>query len=137
MENFEKILTQMPRPEIPQLKHQDILADEIVKSKEKSVVSWWWLSVPLYIVAALLMKSIFMPQTSLISNIHELIHRDKYTSSLLFIILPLMLIVINSISIKRIYYLLGNPKDINFLKMVWLNVFIIFCSILVIIIYSL
>ena len=137
MQNFEEKLIQMTKPEVSQLKHQDMLANAITKAKDKSVLSWWWLSIPLYIIAALLMKSVFMPNTTLISNIHEFISKERYSSVLFFLVLPIMFIVINFISIRRIYFLSGNQKTLNFSQSVWFNVLIIFLSILVLIIYAL
>ncbi len=137
IENFEDKLTQITKPEVTELKHQDILANSITKAKDKSVLSWWWLSIPLYIIAALIMKSAFMPHTTLISNLHDLTSRDKYSSLLFFLLLPLIFIAINFISIRKIYFLSGSPKTINFLKTVWFNILMIVCSILVLIIYSL
>jgi hypothetical protein len=126
MQNFEEKLIQMTKPEVSQLKHQDMLANAITKAKDKSVLSWWWISIPLYIIVALLMKSVFMPNTTLISNIHEFINKERYSSVLFFLVLPIMFIVINFISIRRIYFLSGNQKTINFLQSVWFNVLIIY-----------
>jgi hypothetical protein len=105
MENFEDKLSQITKPDVSQLKHQDMLANEIIKAKDKSVLSWWWLSIPLYIIAALLMKSAFMPHTTLISNLQDLTSRDKYSTLLFFLVLPLIFIAINLISIRKIYFL--------------------------------
>jgi hypothetical protein len=136
-DNFEEKLEKMTKPEITQLKHEDMLADAIINAKDKSVVSWWWLSVPLFIIMMLLMKSFFMPGTSLISNIHELAVKEKFISLIFFLISPIVLIAINLISIRRIYYLSGNPKPVNFLETVWFNVLIILLSVLILIIYIL
>lgn len=137
MKNFEEKLTQMTKPEVSQLKHQDMIANSITKAKDKSVISWWWLIIPLYIIEALLMKSVFMPHTTLISNLNELANKEKYSSILFFLILPIVLIVINFISIRKIFFLLGSPKTINLLQKVWFNLLIIICSILILIIYIL
>lgn len=137
MQNFENKLIQMTKPEISQLKHQGMLANAISKAKDKSVVSWWWLCIPLYIIATLLMKTFYMPGTTLISNINELTGKERYSSVLLFLILPIVFIIINFISIRRIYLLSGSPKTINFIRAIWFNTLIIIFSILVIIIYSL
>jgi hypothetical protein len=136
-ENFEKKLEKMTKPEIPQLKHEDMLAHAIINAKDKSVVSWWWLSVPLFIIMMLLMKSFFMPGTSLISNIHDLAGKEKYMSLVFFVISPIVLIAVNLMSIRRIYFLSGNPKPLNFLETVWFNVLIILLSVLILIIYIL
>ena len=135
--SFEELLTQMTKPEVTQLKHQEMLASSITKAKDKSVLSWWWLSIPLYIIAMLLMKSVFMPQTSLVSSLHELISKEKYSSVFFFLLLPIVFMVINFLSIRKIYFLSGNPKTLHFLESVWFNVLIILFSILILIIYSL
>jgi len=137
MQNFEEKLTQMTKPEVTHLKHQDMLASAITKAKDKSVISLWWLSIPLYLIATLLMKSIFMPHTTLFSNIHDFTSAETYLSVLFFLVLPSVFIVINFISIRNIYFLSGSPKSINFLLTVWFNVLMIIFSILILLIYSL
>ena len=137
MENFEKKLYDMIKPEIQGLKHEAMLADAIINAKDKSVVSWWWLSVPVFIIFMLMMKSTFMPGTTLVSNMHELESSQKYISLIFFLISPLILIIINAFSIRKIYFLSGNPKSINFLETIWVNILIITFSVLILIIYTL
>ena len=134
-QEFENKLIQMTKPEVSQLKHQDMLANAI--TKDKSVVSWWWLCIPLYITATLLMKTFFMPGTTLISNIHELTGKERYSTVLFFLILPIVFILINFLSIRKIYLLSGSPKTLYFIRAIWFNALIIIISMLVIIIYSL
>ena len=136
-ENFEKELIQMSKPEVSHLRHQEMLSKVILKAKDKSVLSWWWISIPLYLLATLLMKSLFMPSTTLISNLHELRGRVKQTSILFFILLPVVFIVFNFLSIRKIYLLSGNPKTFKFLSVVWFNLIIIILSLLILMIYSL
>jgi len=136
-ENFEKKLKDMTKPEIQGLKHEAMLENAIINAKDKSVVSWWWLSVPVFIILMLMMKSIFMPGTTLISNMHELESNQKYMSLIFFLISPLVLIILNAFSIRKIYFLSGSPKSINFLGTIWANILIIAFSVLILIIYSL
>ncbi len=135
MQNFEEKLFQMTKPEVNQLKHQHLLADAVSKAKDKSVVSWWWLIIPLYIISTLLMKSIYMPGTTLISNIRDLTTKQKSLTTLFFIILPIFFILLNFFAIRKVFILSGSPRSITFLKTVWLNVVIIFFSILIVIFY--
>jgi hypothetical protein len=135
--NFEKRLEEMEKPEIHGLKHETMLADAIINAKDKSVVSWWWLSIPVYIVLMLMMKSTFMPDSTLISNMHELENSQKYMSLTFFLISPLVLIIMNAFTIRKIHFLSGSPKSIYFLEKIWLNVLIIVFSLLIILIYSL
>lgn len=137
IKDFEESLTRMTKPEVSGLKHQDMLANAITKAKDKSVVSWWWLCIPLYIVAALLMKSMFMPNTTLVSNLHELATKQLYLYTISFLALPIVLIVFNLTSIRKIYFLSGSPKAIIFLKSVWFNLLMIVFSIIILLIYAL
>ena len=130
-------LLEMTKPEISELKHQNMLEKAIIKAKDKSILSWWWLSVPLYILAALLMKSLFIPSTTFGSNLHDLMSKEKYASILFFFVLPVFFIIINFMSVRKIYFLSGNPKLIDFLKVVWFNLLIIIASSLILLIYLL
>jgi hypothetical protein len=136
-QDFEEKLKQMTKPEVDHLKHQDMLANAIANAKDKSVMSWWWLAIPLYLIAMLWMKSVYMPETSLISNIHDLTAKQKFMSVTLFLVLPVIFILINFLSIRKIYFLSGSPKTVNFIGRVWFNVLMIFLCLLLLIIYSL
>ena len=134
---FENKLKEMEKPEIHNLKHEDILSRTIINAKDKSVVSWWWLSVPVFIILMLMMKSTFMPGTTLISNMHELKSGQKFISVAFFLISPLILIIINALTIRKIHFLSGSPKSLNFLEAVWFNILIIVVAALILLIYSL
>ena len=136
-QNFENKLKEMEKPEILNLKHEDILSRAIINAKDKSVVSWWWLSVPVFIILMLMMKSTFMPGTTLISNMHELESGQKFISVAFFLISPLLLIIINALTIRKIHFLSGSPKSLNFLEAVWFNILIIVVAALIVLIYSL
>lgn len=136
-QNFEQKLKEMEKPEIHNLKHEDILARAIINAKDKSVVSWWWLSIPVFIVLMLMMKSTFMPGTTLISNMHELEHGQKFISYAFFLISPIVLIIINILTIRKIHFLSGSPRSFNFLEAIWFNILIIVVAALILIIYSL
>ncbi len=131
---FKEGLEQMTKPEISQLSHQDILVKALISAKDKSTVSWWWLCVPLYIVAALLMKS-FYTHTRLLSNVHEISVHQKYTSLLFFVVVPVVFMIVNLLSIRRIYFLSGSPKIISFLSIIWFNVLMVILSLFILIIY--
>lgn len=135
--NFEKKLKEMDKPEIPHLKHEDMLSNAIINAKDKSIVSWWWLSVPVFIILMLIMKTSFMPGTTLISNMHDLENSQRYISLVFFLISPLVLIIINSATIRKIHFLSGSPRSLGFLGRVWINVLVIAFCVLILIIYSL
>jgi hypothetical protein len=133
-ENFEDILKNMEKPGVQNLKHEAMLPGMIAKTKSRSVVSLWWLLIPLYVIACLLMKSFYVPNTSLTSLLHEFSNEKTYASVLLFYILPALLIIINIISIKQLYFLYGSLTKAGFLKMIWSQLFIIIVSLLVLLI---
>jgi len=132
---MEERLTQMTKPEVTRLKHQDMLAEAIAKAKDKSVLSWWWLVVPLYTIAALLMKTAFMPHTTFFSNFSEMESKQKYTSMLFFLVMPLAIMLINLLSIRKLCSVFGYNS--SSLYKLWPNVLMILLSVLVFLIYSL
>jgi hypothetical protein len=136
-DNFEMKLTEMTKPEIPHMKHEDMLGKAIVNAKDKSVLSLWWLSVPAFIVLMLIMKSIYMPGTTLVSNMKEMELQNKFVSVVFFLVSPIVLIIINAFSIRKIYFLSGSPKSATFLQTVWLNIMVIAFAVVVLIMYSL
>jgi hypothetical protein len=136
-DNFEMKLTEMTKPEIPHMKHEDMLGNAIVNAKDKSVVSLWWLSVPAFIVLMLVMKSVYMPGTTLVSNMKEMELQNNFVSIIFFLVSPAVLILINALSIRKIYFLSGSPKSATFLQAVWLNIMVIAFAVVVLIMYSL
>jgi hypothetical protein len=137
MKNFEENLINMSKPEISHLKHQDMLANAIINAKDKSVVSLWWVSIPLYLLAAFAMKSIYFPQTTWISTFRELTSKQGYLAVLLFIVLPVILIIINSLTIRQLYFLYGNTKLSLLIKTVLAQILIIILSLLILLFYFL
>jgi hypothetical protein len=130
-QDFENKLSQMKKPEVSNLEHQAILAEAIIKAKDKLVLSSWWLSIPMYIIAAFIMKSIYMPQTTLLISLHEFAAKQKLLAILLFIVVPILFIILNFISIRNTYKISGS------LKYAWLNLLIILFSILLLLIFTL
>jgi hypothetical protein len=119
------------------LQHQDMLEKAVTNAKDKSVLSLWWLSIPVYIILTFILKTTFVPGTTLVSNLHELAGREKYFCLLFFIVLPIFFIVINFISIRKIYILSGGAGEISILQSAWHNGLIIIASIIILIIYLL
>ncbi len=137
MEDFEDKLSQMTKPDAGQLKHGELLNNSIIKAKERSALSWWWMLIPLFIILMFLMKSIYMPDTTLISGLNDFTARNKILAYLFFILVPVALILFNILSISKIYLLAGRPELPGFARAVWLNIFVIGICFLVIIIFSL
>lgn len=130
-EHFENKLLQMKKPEVTHLEHEQILAEAIINAKDKFVLSLWWLSIPLYVIGAFIMKSLYMPQATLFTSIHEFATRQRLLSILLFIVAPIVFIVLNFVSIRNTNKISGS------LKYTWLNFLVIICSILLLLIYIL
>jgi len=135
MTTFEEKLAGMTKPAIPELKHQELLGREISRGKSRSALSLWWLSIPVYVAAMFLMKSLYVHNTTLLSNLHEFTAREKYAAALFFLVAPLVIIIINAASIRRIRYLSGNPGPATLLRAAWINTALIIVSVTIIIIY--
>ena len=137
MTAFEATLARMTTPKVPQLKHQALLADAISRGKSKSALSFWWMSIPLYVIAMLFMKSAYVRDSTLRSNLHEFFTRERYVAPLLFVVAPVILILINAASIRRIHFLSGSPGPARLLRIAWSNVAVIIVSATILIIYFL
>lgn len=129
------MLSKMSKPEIKSLQHENILADAITNSKDKSALSFWWIIIPLFVIAAYWMKSYFMPGSSFPSNLKELADKHKYAANLIFILVPAVLIIINLMSIKKLYFLSGSFLSLKLLSAVAVNLLIIFLSFIVVLVY--
>jgi hypothetical protein len=127
----------MTDPLNEQNKLEELLERSLSNATDKSVISGWWIIIPIYIIAMLFMKTVFLPETTLISNIDELADKEKYSSIFFFLLIPFVLLLLNLITIWRIYSLSGNKQRSRFLKSVWHNILIIIFSIIVLFIYIL
>ena len=136
-ELFEKKLREMTKPEVSELKHRELLGKALLGAKAKSVVSWWWLGVPLYVLAMFTMKSLYMPGTSLVSNLREMAIKQFGLILMLFVVLPLAFIIISVLSMRRIRFLSGSRRIYDLFKVAWFNILIIALSIIAVVIYLL
>ncbi|MDP4221860.1 MAG: hypothetical protein Q8868_00995 [Bacteroidota bacterium] len=125
----------MTKPEVGHLKHEDVLNKAIINTKDKAALSWWWLVIPFFIILMFLMKSFYMPGTTFFSGLQDFIARNKMLAYFFFIIIPVVLILINTISIRKIYYLEGRPELTGLFRALWVNIAIIGLCIVVLIIY--
>lgn len=132
---FEKILEQMTKPEVLKLEHESAMAKEIIKMKDKAILTGWWLSIPVYVILMLLMKTAFMHGTTLYSNIHEFAQKQPVVAAIFLIAVPIVFIVMNAFSIKKIYFLSGSPKGMIIIEQIWFSLLSIIISILILLLY--
>ncbi len=135
MEKFEEILNDMSKPEIGGLKHEDMLAKGITRIKDTSTVSLWWVSIPVYLATAFAMKSFYTPHLSMAAAFHEMFGIKSYTGVPLFLVLPIILIIINLVNTRQLFFLYGNSKRLAFLKLIYTEILIIIVSLVVLLIY--
>jgi len=135
MERFEKTLTELSKPEVGELKHTDALASIIASIRDKSVTSAWWIVVPLYILATLMMKSFFVPGTTLRSSLQEFTEKNGLLANALFLVVPSVLTIANVVSIFNLYNSFGKRPKIEFLRMGAVPLFIALLSVVCIVVY--
>jgi hypothetical protein len=95
MEDFEKMLTEISKPEVKTLKHQDLLAEQIMRAKNRNALSVWWLLIPLYVIATFSMKTVYM-KTSLKQEINLFKAHSPLLSFGLFLLLPALIILVSA-----------------------------------------
>ena len=133
--SIEEMLIVMSKPEIKNLQHEDMLAEIIIDSKDKSVLSFWWIIIPLFVIAAYWMKSYFVPGSSFPSNLSELTEKNSYAANLIFVLIPAVLIAINFLSVKSLYFFSGSHFTKKLLSSAALNILVIIFSMIVMLVY--
>lgn len=93
MDDFEKMLTELPKPEVKELRHEDMLAADLIRAKDKAATGLWWLLVPLYVLTMLLVRTLYK-KTSLAMELNAFYERSPLLALLLFIAAPLLLLVL-------------------------------------------
>ncbi|MBS1517726.1 MAG: hypothetical protein JSS91_06535 [Bacteroidetes bacterium] len=135
MDNFEEKLSSMSKPEVSELRHQEMISSALIKAKDRTALSFWWISIPLYLIAMLVMKTFYMPESAVTAGIRDFSQGNMFTAIVFFILAPAAVIIMNLLSIRKIYYVSGNPKPQKFLKTVIINLIMIILSVFVIIIF--
>jgi hypothetical protein len=128
MDEFEKKMEEMSKPEIQDLKHQNMLAERIIREKRKTALTWWWVVLPFYVTATFMMKSLYFPGTGLFKFLGEFILTNSKGSFLLFVFLPLFTIIINVQSIWKLYFYSGASINAPFILNSLFKLFLITLS---------
>jgi hypothetical protein len=134
-QKFEEELTRMSKPEIPELKHAGLLSEAIAGAKDRFVLSVWWLSIPLYVLAMLAMKAAFVPHAMVLRLLHELIAGQHWLFFFLFVVFPLVFIVVNVASLLRMHFLSGSPGMGHFVRIGWRNILMVMLAVVLVFIY--
>jgi hypothetical protein len=134
MEDLQQLLTGMSKPEVPHLKHQEALTDLIIRSKRKITLSLWWLSVPVFVIAVLLMEQAYKPGSTLWSSIRKLKDRHSTQSALLLFLLPLVVCAIQLLQLRKYHLIRQSPWRVR-TNAIWVHLLLIFLSLITILIY--
>jgi hypothetical protein len=138
MKEFEQKLSGLSKPEIKKLKHQEMISDQFIQMKRKAALSGWWILLPAYLTAVLAMKSFYFSGSDTFEFLSEFIRQRQFFSFSIFAGLPLLALILNVISIKKISFYSGNGlMSINLLKMISLPLAIIALSLVSLLIYFL
>ncbi len=108
MDKFEKKLQEISKPEIQELKHQQIIMERILAQNRKTALTWWWAFIPLYVMAAFIMKSWYIPAGGTLTYIKEFISGNPSLSFILFGGLPFLAMLVNMLGVKNIYFYSGS-----------------------------
>lgn len=129
MDSFEESLEKMTKPGVDELNHERALSELIVDSGNRSVLAGWWLSIPLYLTAALVMKAMYVNNSGLIDNLHHL----KASSGLYWIymlVIPLGVMIMNIRVLMVQCRASAAPSLPSLLGVHWYNALMILMSIL-------
>ena len=136
MNDFEIRLEKLSRPEIKNLKHESMMADQIIKMKRNAALSWWWVLLPAYLAATLVMKSFYFPGADAGSYLSEFIRQSPGFSALVLLVLPLLTIVVNLLAVKKIWFYSASVKPgMHILRLTFMPLLLILASLIIIVIY--
>jgi len=121
MESFEEQLSKMSLPETGNPQHRQLLLRQVAKLKEERTLSLWWISIPLFMIAAFYMRSFYIHNAAWASGLEEFLNRQKILGALLFAAVPGLLMLLNIFRIKKIHFLSGSPALLEFIGIIWLN----------------
>jgi hypothetical protein len=136
-EDFEKQLIEMAKPEITRLAHEDLLVKAITNANAQTTVSLWWLSIPIYFLASFLMKLYFVRGSTLSSTFLDFLDKNSYTAVLLLVIIPLLLILVNLRSLRKMHIAANGNMRIIPLRSIVAHCLFILVSIIILLIYVL
>ena len=138
MKEFEDKLDRLSKPEVKNLKHESMISEQVINMKRKTALSWWWVLFPVYFAAMLIMKSFYFPGRNTFGYLAEFIARYPYFSFLVLGLLPALAIVINLITVKKIwFYAIADRPGIKFLRLTFFPAILILVSAVVILTYIL
>ena len=138
MNEFEDKLDRLSKPEVKSLKHEAMVSELVIHMKRKTALSWWWVLFPVYFVAILIMKSFYFPGRNTFDYLAEFIAHYPYFSFLVLGFLPTLTIVINLMTVKKIwFYAVADRPGIKFLRLTIFPAILILISALVILTYIL
>ncbi|MBS1978702.1 MAG: hypothetical protein JST46_15130 [Bacteroidetes bacterium] len=129
MDSFEESLEKLTKPRVNDLKHERVLTELIVSSRGRSVLAGWWLSIPLYITAALVMKTMYVEGSGMMDNLHQL-KASSGTYWIYMLVIPLGVMILNVRILMFQYRTSAAPSLPSLLGVYWYNTFMILISIL-------
>ena len=137
MENnkFEEELTQMSKPEVHELKHARLVTEILRNAGDGSVLSAWWLSIPVYILAMLCMQALYLPHSHPLHLLRQLIRGQDWTFLLFFAVVPAVCAIANAILLRKIWFLSGSPGIVGLLRVGWRQILVMLLCALILFIY--
>ena|SRR5260221_10569640 len=141
MEDFEKKLENMGKPETKSVKPPIEIKLAIVNAQRSAVLGLWFIVVPCYFLFCVFMFYYFHMDYGIFGSIFELfsmLDRDPYAwilGPIILIVLPLIAIALNVLAITHFSFD-GTEKVLKIsIKLRWLNLAILLLSLTIVTIF--
>src|SRR6185312_4742275 len=135
MPDFKDMLDEMGKPELPDLRHKELLEKMIVRGKDKSILNVWWLAIGFYMVAAWVMKSAYVPGMTLRHSMEDYSGRHPYLAVLFFLVIPITITISCLFTLRRIFRDAGRPAWKDFVRAMAARYLTIGAALLLILLY--
>lgn len=129
------MLDEMGKPELPDLRHKAMLEKAIVRRRDRSVLNVWWLAIGFYMVAAWVMKGVYMPGMTLRKCLEEFSVGHPYLAVVIFLFIPITVTTGCLITLRRIFRDSGRPALRDFARAMVARYLTICAALLLILLY--
>jgi hypothetical protein len=134
MEEFEKKLKTMIKPDVNEVQPPLALKLAILNAQRSATLGFWFIVIPCFFLACVIMKYYFHVGLGVIGIFEDAVatlDHGKYTfwmTPLLFVVLPLASIVLNALAIMHFAYQAKTKLLTISVKIKWLNVVLLLIS---------
>jgi lantibiotic transport system permease protein len=138
-EDFEKKMEGLKKPELPDVKPPHEIKLALVNAQRSATIGIWFVIVPYFFLACMVLKyemQVSFGLLDLIAKTARIIDQNESTwwiQPVFLILLPVAGIILNILSITHFFWDAENKLITVTVKVRWINLIVLFMSVLIIV----